>query len=89
MSEQSAGQTPQGNKGWGVLGFCIPLVGLILFLVWNKDRPKDAKYAGIGAIIGVIFYVVAYVLFFVIIFGIAFTFGEPVEAADPSLFPIA
>ncbi len=41
-----------GSFGWGILGCCIPLVGLILFLVWKGDRPKTAKMAGIGAIIG-------------------------------------
>ena len=31
----------EGSKfGWGVLGFFIPLVGLILFLVWMKDKKK-------------------------------------------------
>ena len=47
-------QNKKGNKGWGVLGFFIPLAGLILFLVWKNDRPADAKYAGIGALIGFI-----------------------------------
>lgn len=41
-----------GSAGWGVLGFFIPIVGLILFLVWRKDKPKSAKVAGIGALIG-------------------------------------
>ncbi len=40
---------------WGVLSFFIPLLGLILFLVWQEDRPKAAKSAGTGALIGVIF----------------------------------
>lgn len=42
-----------GSIGWGVLGFCIPLVGLILFLAWNSTKPKSAKKAGMGALIGV------------------------------------
>ena len=33
--------------------FCIPLVGLILFLVWRDNKPKNAKAAGIGALISV------------------------------------
>lgn len=40
--------------GFGVLGFFIPLVGLILWLVWKDERPKRAKAAGIGAIVGVV-----------------------------------
>lgn len=40
-----------GSFGWGVLGFFIPIAGLILFLVWHDTKPKCAKSAGIGALI--------------------------------------
>ena len=53
-----------GGFGWGVLGCCIPLVGLILFLVWKDTKPKTAKAAGIGALISAILGVVMYVLSF-------------------------
>ena len=36
-----------GSIGWGFLGCCIPIVGLILFLVWRDNKPKNAKAAGI------------------------------------------
>jgi flagellar FliL protein len=42
------------NKGFAVLGFFFPLVGFILWLVWNNSSPKKAKSCGIGALIGVI-----------------------------------
>lgn len=42
-----------GSIGWGILGFFIPIVGLVLFLVWKNTKPKCAKVAGIGALIGV------------------------------------
>lgn len=46
---------PEGSKfGWGVLGFFVPLVGLILYFTWKKDRPKSSKAAVIGALISVI-----------------------------------
>lgn len=48
---QQSGDT--GSVGWGILGFFIPLVGLILWLVWKDTKPKNAKSAGIGALIGV------------------------------------
>lgn len=48
-----------GSIGWGVLGFFIPLVGLILFLVWKDTKPNSAKVAGIGAIIGVVLGILA------------------------------
>ncbi len=44
----------KGSFGWAVLGFFIPLVGLILFLAWKKDKPNSAKKAGIGALVSVI-----------------------------------
>lgn len=51
-----------GSAGWGVLGFFIPLVGLILFLVWRISKPKSAKVAGIGAIIGFCLSLVYYII---------------------------
>ena len=51
-----------GGIGWGILGFCIPLVGLVLFLVWKDQKPKTAKAAGIGALIAVIVGILWYVL---------------------------
>lgn len=53
-----------GSFGWGVLGFCIPIVGLILFLVWHDSKPKSGKQAGIGALVSVILGVVFYILAF-------------------------
>ena len=44
----------KGSFGWAVLGFFIPLVGLILFLVWKNEKPKSAKKAGVGAIVGAV-----------------------------------
>lgn len=60
-----------GGFLWGLLGCCIPLVGLILFLVWKDTKPKTSKAAGIGALVCVIAYVVFYVLMFVIGLGAA------------------
>ena len=44
----------KGNLGWAILGFLIPIVGLILFIVWNDNKKTDAKMAGIGALFGTI-----------------------------------
>jgi hypothetical protein len=38
--------------GFAILGFFIPLVGLILFLIYEGKKPKRAKSAGKGALIG-------------------------------------
>lgn len=60
-----------GGFLWGLLGFCVPLAGLILFLIWKDTKPKTGKAAGIGALVSVIVGVVFYVLMFVIGIGAA------------------
>ena len=40
------------NTGFAVLGFFIPLVGLILYLMNKDTMPLKAKSAGKGALIG-------------------------------------
>ena len=60
-----------GGFGWGLLGCCIPLVGLILFLVWKDTKPKTAKAAGIGALVSVGISVVFYILSLVLGFSAA------------------
>ena len=52
-----------GSFGWFILGFFIPLVGLILFLVWSGDKPRSAKMAGMGALISILIGVIGIVLY--------------------------
>lgn len=52
----------KGGFLWGLLGFCIPIVGLILFLTWKTSKPKSAKAAGIGALVSVVIAVIYYIL---------------------------
>ena len=69
----------EGSKfGWGVLGFFFPLVGLILFLVWMKDKKKASKAAGIGALIGFLVNVLLTTLSLMGIVSISTLAGEPV-----------
>ena len=46
------GREASSNFGWSVLGFFIPIVGLILYLVWKETSPSKAKAAGYGALSG-------------------------------------
>lgn len=55
---QTAPINDSGSFGWAVLGFFIPLAGLILFLVWRQTKPNCAKKAGIGAIVGAAFSII-------------------------------
>ena len=61
----------KGGFGWGLLGWCVPVVGLILFLVWKDTKPKTAKAAGIGALVSVIIAVVYYVVMLVLGIGLS------------------
>lgn len=65
--DQSTYVSDEGEKWWCALGFCVPLVGLILYIVWKNDRPNNAKMAGTGALISVILSVVFYIVYFVLL----------------------
>ncbi len=57
-----------GSKvGWGILSFLIPVVGLILFCVWKKEKPAVAKVCGICALVSFIINVIVTILYVVII----------------------
>lgn len=69
---QRPAEVDNGGFGWGLLGCCIPLVGLILFLVWKDSKPRTSKAAGIGALVGVGWVVLWYILVIVVGIGAGF-----------------
>lgn len=44
----------RSSIGFAILGFFIPILGLIFFLIYEGKKPKRAKSAGKGALIGLI-----------------------------------
>ena len=55
------------STGFAVLGFFVPIAGLVLYLI-NKDKsPKKAKSAGKGALAGVITSVALSILYGVVL----------------------
>lgn len=66
-THESYGTSDAPSAGFAVLGFFIPIVGLILYLVYENKQPMRAKSAGKGALIGFIVQVVAAVVTAVII----------------------
>lgn len=59
-----------GSFGWAVLGFFVPVAGLILWLVWKDTRPLDAAKVGKGALVSVILsaaLIVLYIIFIIVI----------------------
>lgn len=56
--------------GYAILGFFVPLAGLILYLIWKDETPLRAKSAGKGALISVIVnaaFVILYIIFIMVI----------------------
>ena len=31
------------NVGWALLGFFVPVAGIVLYFVWKNQKPKTAK----------------------------------------------
>lgn len=60
-------ESDSSSAGWAVLGFLIPLVGLILYLVWKDELPLRAKSVGKGALVSVIVNVVIGLLWGILI----------------------
>lgn len=62
----------EGGFGWSLLGFCVPIVGLVLYLVWKDERPITARDAFRGFIAYLIFLgfvIVVYVIFIIGLIG--------------------
>ncbi len=67
-------QNQNGNIGWGILGFFIPIAGLVMYLVWKDTNPADSLIAGKGALISVIVSMglcILYIAFIVLMFVIS------------------
>ena len=80
QEQQQTSSIPIEEKNsfwWGVLGFFVPMGGLIIFLIWLKEKPKSAKSAGIGALIRVI--VTIFMTMVLIFFGILTAIDESRE----------
>lgn len=58
INQQTTSGQDESSFGFALLSFFIPIVGFILFLVWNKEFPLKAKSCLKGFISGIVFYVV-------------------------------
>lgn len=64
--------------GFAILGFFIPLLGLIFFLVYEGKKPKRAKSAGKGALIGFITKIVITIILVVLYVVFAFSLFDTI-----------
>lgn len=82
------------SLGFAIFGFFIPIVGLILFLIYEEKKPKRAKSAGKGALIGfiteivlAIILVILYVVFAASLFNNIFfnNISNDIESNIPAI----
>lgn len=70
MNNQNSNIEDKGGFVWGLLGFFVPVAGLILYLVWKNERPKTAKNVGIGALLSVVLNILLVVFMILFAFSI-------------------
>jgi drug/metabolite transporter (DMT)-like permease len=76
IKKSSSTSVDTGSAGWSLLGFFFPLIGLILFLLWRKDQPRNSSAAGKGALVSVIVSVIGSVVSYIIyMIAIALIYG--------------
>lgn len=66
--------TDAPSSGMSVLGFFVPLAGLIIYLINMDTKPLMAKSAGKGALVGFITSTVLSIIFVIIYFAIVGSF---------------
>ena len=78
VQRQDAAADPSDRPsfGYAFLGFLLPVIGLILYLVWKDDTPLRARSCGRGAAVGfVIYFLLVLVCIILVIVGL-FAFSE-------------
>ena len=88
----NGGSRPSENDsssfGFALLGFLFPLIGLVLYFVYDDKRPKRAKSVGKGALVGVITRIVLSILLTVAAFFFSFSVMDAAVSGEASDIPI-
>ena len=75
----------KGSVLLGILGFMVPLIGLILYLAMMHSEPKKAKSAGKGALTAFIIYLVFIVIVTIsVMIPVIDTYRKSSQADDSS-----
>ena len=74
--------------GFALLGFLFPLIGLILYFVYEDKRPKRAKSVGKGALVGVITGIVVSILLAVATFFFSASIFDAAISGETSDIPV-
>ena len=83
VSEDSSG------FGFAIFGFFIPIVGLILFLIYEGKKSKRAKSAGKGALIGfitkIVLSIILVILYVVFAASLFSNISDDIESNIPAI----
>ncbi len=60
----------RGGFLWGLLGFLVPVPGLIFYLFMRKNFPRNAKACAIGIILGVAALVLFIVVYYLLVLSL-------------------
>lgn len=78
--------------GFAILGFFIPIVGLILFLIYEGKKPKRAKSAGKGALIGfitkIVLSIIMSILYVVFAASLFSNISDNIESYIPAIVDV-
>ena len=55
---------------YGLLGFCIPILGLILYITLKDSQPENAKSSGIGALVSTGISFVVFIIYALVVFAL-------------------
>lgn len=66
---QPTNPADEPNTGFMILSFFVPVVGIILYCIWNKEFPQKAKSCLKGFIGSIVFYFVLFCCLFTVIFN--------------------
>lgn len=50
-----------------LLGFFLPVVGYILYLVWKEEKPRYSNSTGWGSLLGCFFYIVVAIVLILVL----------------------
>lgn len=77
------------NLGFAIFGFFIPIVGLILFLIYEEKKPKRAKSAVKGALIGfiteIVLAIILVILYVVFAASLVNNISNDIESNIPAI----
>ncbi|MDR0300299.1 MAG: PLD nuclease N-terminal domain-containing protein, partial [Streptococcaceae bacterium] len=79
QSDTTYNITDAPNFAWTILGFFIPLVGLILWLVWRNEKPMQSKNAKNGFITSLIVGIVISIIYTIIFATAVNRFNQAVK----------